>query len=745
MLSCNPMQTYPMEPKAKVGSSLQPIPLSSPKGIWCHLDASYTAIEDFANRVMKEYNQPYRRKHEVIVFLGSPLEFESNAWKAADSIIFTCPSTYDTANKEHYLGWFTLTEDYTNFGGVSLLQDPVLDGPMKEFHCEPSTDGRYVDLYSSMGPKECLRNLSEPEPDDTPVALATFNNCNSLLFRDNLVCNIISHVKRDNFILIKAPPCSGKTTLLNSIWDAVRIQDSSAHLEKVDSWGQASEDTPLVIYIPKDCINGDPWLPSMTNSQGLLDFMRLPDRTISLWLFVDKVQKTYRDKTLWNAFFDTPHDINTNNIFVIAAVIPPPKMIKPEFRMTLFNQKMDDRQDTQLSLAFSTEKHFQQYMTLLKAPELVPYWDCIKRYASPAFLQSVENWMPGWHPGVVARMAKFFTNQLKQSRVKQIDTGKFVEDFTSECLHNAKMNITANLGRCIPCPPEHHFNFPPPALMVFHAVLERGVIEVPTIDVSVATILVRNEYRIWNENDCSPALQFGSILPQEITTPGCSPPIVSSEYQMWRQATINTSDMHSVNIILCLNVSATFPKLPMMRNKWWHKHYASYLLRQTPKPNNAFESIDDLLFQAISNFLAKVLEDYRANESMVRETVYEKEFSRTIYALTGPGFAQFRCLTEKGDGYINFKIDSRQWLIELLKEGQKVEKHIHWFEHGEKYGCCWQGWDWRVVDLRVDQKPKIICDCPNFHTVKFDKRGPFMEATIQGGEPTTICVLVLLE
>ena len=211
-----------------------------------HLDVKHTAIEDFARRVMKDYDQPYRRKYEVIVFLGSPLEFESNAWKAADSIIFTRPSTYDTANKEHYLGWFTLTEDYTNFGGVSLLQDPVLDGPTKEFRCEPSADGRHVDLYTSMGPKECLlwverqaqaspqqlvlerseeklglpfisrqcatchgthretcpydRYLSEPEPDDTPVA--TFNDCDSLLFRHDLVRNIISRVQRDKFILV---------------------------------------------------------------------------------------------------------------------------------------------------------------------------------------------------------------------------------------------------------------------------------------------------------------------------------------------------------------------------------------------------------------------------------------------------------------------------------------------------------------------------------------------------------------
>lgn len=176
-------------------------------------------------------------------------------------------------------------------------------------------------------------------------------------------------------------------------------------------------------YNPSNSFNGDPRLRRPTDGQGLLDFMRLPGRTIPLWLFVDEVQKTYGDKTLWTALFDTPRDINTNNIFVIAAGSfgshtgstshSPPKMIKPEFRMTLFNQQMGDRQDTQLSLAF-TAKHFHQYMTLLKAPELDPYWDCIKRYASPAFPQSVEGWTPGWHPGVVARMAKSFINQVRR-------------------------------------------------------------------------------------------------------------------------------------------------------------------------------------------------------------------------------------------------------------------------------------------------------------------------------------------
>ena len=135
-----------------------------------HLDANHSAIEDFANRVMKERNQPYRRKFEVIHFLRPPLEFASNAWKAADSIIFTRPSTYDTANKEYYLGWFTLTEDYTNFGGISLIQDPVLDGTTTEFRCEPSADGRHVELYSSMAPKECLQWV-ERQAQTTPRQL----------------------------------------------------------------------------------------------------------------------------------------------------------------------------------------------------------------------------------------------------------------------------------------------------------------------------------------------------------------------------------------------------------------------------------------------------------------------------------------------------------------------------------------------------------------------------------------------
>ncbi|KAE9389828.1 hypothetical protein BT96DRAFT_946582 [Gymnopus androsaceus JB14] len=535
----------------------------------------------------------------------------------------------------------------------------------------------------------------------------------------------------------------GKTTLLDSIWDTLQLQQSLAHLEQVESWGQVSEDTPSVVFTPRDRMNEDFWLSGSTDAHGLMRFMHLQDRK-PLWLCVDEVQRTYGDQALWKALFEVARQTKT---FVITAGSfgshtgstshSPPKMIPPAYRMTLF---VEQRKSERLSLAF-TEEHHQSYATLLKAPELGPYCNCIKAYASPA---SGEDWTPGWHPGVVTRMAKFFINQvqqLQQSRASQINENKLVEDFTSECLHNAKMN---------------------------------GKITVPTIDMYISPILVHNDTRIWDVTGRSPSVCFGSIPSQDLrNTPGISYPDASAlnyndlkdvlmeekiaitprsrfldvvpgnkDYKPYALRQCHSAhDAQRMGWLLQVPPAEGATTIELVHPMQWHKHYTKYLLRQTTSLKD-FQSIDDLLCHTISNFSSKVLKDYYANEKMVCEDVYDKELSRTIHDLVGPAFAQPQCCTDNGDGYINFKIDTKHWLIELLQEGHNADEHIQRFDPGNKYGR-WLGWDWRVLDFCMVKKPTLLCTCPNFRTVKFDKQGPFMEATIQGGPGPTHRVKVV--
>lgn len=83
------------------------------------------------------------------------------------------------------------------------------------------------------------------------------------------------------------------------------------------------------------------------------------------------------------------------------------------------------------------------------------------------------------------------------------------------------MNITVDLGQCIPHLPNHCFHFPPAALMVFNTILDREKIVVPVINTSVTAMLIRNNLRSWDENTISPPLQFGSVPPEHcISGPG---------------------------------------------------------------------------------------------------------------------------------------------------------------------------------------------------------------------------------
>lgn len=92
-------------------------------------------------------------------------------------------------------------------------------------------------------------------------------------------------------------------------------------------------------------------------------------------------------------------------------------MILPKYRMTLFHLTND--KDEQLSIAF-TEEDFQQYMNLLAVPQLSQYWkDFIKQLASPSPSCTLD-WTPGWHPGVVSKLAKFLINRVRRFVVQAV-------------------------------------------------------------------------------------------------------------------------------------------------------------------------------------------------------------------------------------------------------------------------------------------------------------------------------------
>lgn len=75
--------------------------------------------------------------------------------------------------------------------------------------------------------------------------------------------------------------------------------------------------------------------------------------------------------------------------------------------MNLFFQR-----DDQLALAF-TDQHFEDFLALDVHRCLNDKWkECIRKYASPC--QEKVYWVPGLHPGVVAKMTPFIAQHVRR-------------------------------------------------------------------------------------------------------------------------------------------------------------------------------------------------------------------------------------------------------------------------------------------------------------------------------------------
>ncbi|KAE9407712.1 hypothetical protein BT96DRAFT_933137 [Gymnopus androsaceus JB14] len=555
--------------------------------------------QDVVLGALKCYNFMLRKD---VLFFSKPeerglrLETQTFAYKVSDSFLFLHPNSYDTLCKEYYLGWFHVNGgcSYSSLTNVEL--SPTNSGfDVTRFHCEWG-DTDYIDLYSTMTAHECRQWVNAHQSCELQLRFRQFDMEQSLKFmtsdcetcrgthrglcpyqkhcsqrrssaakrlnvelvRVGLVAEIISHVRRDRFILIKAPPCSGKSMLLDQIWEALLTEAPEDHLEKLGECGETYKGTDrqlfmtflaslctradprlgvnrqlFMTFLASLCTRADPRLGVNVDGIDLANFMNIKGRR-PLWICYDEVQRTYGDTSLWAALYSVATKTNT---FVIAAGSfgshtgstshSPLHMVPPEHRMTLFNQE-----DERLSLAF-TQNDIEEYKRCLNAPELGPYWMNLldeSDLASPCVL-NIE-WDAGAHPGVFTQMARYFVQRVKQIKQQSQSTTaipfkQLVEDFTSQCLFEASMEITADLGRCIPRPPSHCHNFPPPALLVFHTILEQGKIVVPTIDTKHSPLIVSNDCRIWDQVSSSLRIVYQNV-PAEYRTPHVRQPDTST-------------------------------------------------------------------------------------------------------------------------------------------------------------------------------------------------------------------------
>ncbi|KAE9386613.1 hypothetical protein BT96DRAFT_1005912 [Gymnopus androsaceus JB14] len=665
--------------------------------------------QDVALGALQHYN--FMLMKDVLFFskpeeMGLWLEYQDFlAYKISEPFLFLCPNPYDTLGKEYYLGWFHVIGDfiYSSLAEVKLSPTyPAFD--VTRFRCKwGDADAKHIDLYSTMPAHECQQWVDTYQSCQLRLRFPQFNMEHSLIFmtsdcdtcrgthrrlcpyqkhcsqgpsdtakrldvevvRVSLVAEIILHVRCHRFILIKVPPCSGKSTLLDQIWEALLTEAVEDHLEK-GGCGAVHRGTSrqlIMTFHASLRTQVDDWLGVNVDGNELADFMNIKRRH-PLWICFDEVQRTYGDNSLWAALYSVATKTNT---FVIAAGSfgshtgstshSPLHMVPPEHCMTLFNQK-----DEWLSLAF-TQKDIEGYQRCLNAPELHPYWDEIRIFASPCTL-NVE-WDAGAHPGVFAQMAKYFVKRVKQIQQQSQSTTaipfkQLVDDFTSQCLFDANMEITADLGRCIPRPPSHCHNFPPPALLVFHTILEQGKIVVPTIDTQYSPIIVSNDCRIWDQTSSSPRIVYQKV-PAKYRTPDVKQPISSLHitllhgmieteaiaatpcsrflevvpgnpgYKLYALCELHASDhvltdfaqaahdARQMGWLLQVPSVAGATLITLVHPTHWHKYYAEHLFSRTQTFEN-FSSINDLLCRALANFSTRVLMRYHKDQGIVRKS-----------------------------------------------------------------------------------------------------------------------------
>jgi hypothetical protein len=156
--------------------------------------------------------------------------------------------------------------------------------------------------------------------------------------------------------------------------------------------------------------------------------------------------------------------------------------------------------------------------------------------------------------------------------------------------------------------------------------------------------------------------------------------------------------------------------------------YAERLLCTTaePFPKDRFGSIKDLCFAAVREF------SYASLSSVERglgpgavtrplEAQYQDEFYRACHSRLNV------CLTSEWSGSslvgrIDFRIKDVKWVIECVREGDRIEEHIGRFQQGGRYYNWIQSGEveeYIILDFRTSRPQKIRDNVPFLYFIVF--------------------------
>ncbi|KAE9390786.1 hypothetical protein BT96DRAFT_945842 [Gymnopus androsaceus JB14] len=175
-----------------------------------------------------------------------------------------------------------------------------------------------IGFFSTLGWLNRLSHAKQSRIDVEPSGSFTFGHT---LERKELASKILEHVAQDHLILIEAPPCSGKTVLMDNLVEIIctRLKGSTASVDYITEWTDIvvsdNAASAKVRYVPTS--HSNPPNVAINNVTDLEMFICSPLRG-PFWLFVDESQMSYGDKAFWKTLLLSTCS-NISNFWVVAA------------------------------------------------------------------------------------------------------------------------------------------------------------------------------------------------------------------------------------------------------------------------------------------------------------------------------------------------------------------------------------------------------------------------------------------
>ncbi|KAE9401430.1 hypothetical protein BT96DRAFT_992150 [Gymnopus androsaceus JB14] len=522
-------------------------------------------------------------------------------------------------------------------------------------------------------------------------------------FRMDLVKQIITRVVDDKFILIEAPPCSGKSTLIQDI---------------------ATSQSPAPI-------EGSKVLSNIRNLTGLAVFLwsELTEH-FEYWLFVDESQLTYLDERFWNVL-TASYD---RKFFVVAAgsygshtgstAHSPPTIIPKIRRMNLF-PSLDN---IQLCLAF-TEQDFDNFAKMVAAD--VSKWRTMTMdYASPCGIDIFPK--RHMHPGVVVELTMHFVTSLTNCAKHALsppDKTKVLSSVLPQLHDKRKERYTLRLGEMRT----------PRARSWLHSLVNNVVVTngpalwksegysetlrahqihpqhlrskytdstgKSTITSDVTTYLAISKYTKEDVIAITPRQRFLNVAAERDSPTDAMPYALRERYN---HLPISDFDQaaHDARRMGWLLQDPLAPNTLVLPTKW-HRDYLKNLLKSPNSPEARNMTFNQFLCSTIRHFCASVLQQYSQDEKSMREAIWDSEFQHAAETVGDAYFLTPQARTDSGDGTINF-VD-------------RVSDHLARFTPNGNYAKQWPNWDWCLVDFHFDKTRSGRAftgqHCPNFRSV----------------------------